>query len=140
MADYPTDRWIDELEFALGQAAALRLLANAGGQRRAIPKRAVGSRLELELGPEISAWLSARFGGTELDIPSLRGRQVQDRAAELRAAILEAGLTEPARSANVIAAQYGVTTMWVRKLRAQMRVEYGIEPMLPLFDLDHPSP
>lgn len=134
MADLPRDSWIDELERDLGQAAALRLLANAGGQRRAIPKRAQGSKISGEVGEPVAAWLSDRFGGTELDIPSLRARQFQDNAAALRASILEAGLTEPTRSANVIATEHGVTAAWVHKVRARMRVEYGVEPMLPLFD------
>lgn len=136
MADAPRDAWIDELERDLGQSAALQLLAAAGGQRRTIPRHAKGSRLSAELSVEIVTWLAARFGGTDVDIPSLRGRQQQDGAAQLRAAILEAGLTEPRCSANVIAARFGVTAQWVHKLRTQMRREYGIQPLLPMFDDD----
>ena len=130
MTDGPLDYWIDELEGDLGQAAALRLLANAGGQRRDVPKKAQGSRLADEVGLEVVKWLSARFGGTALDIPRYGARQRQDRAAELRAAILEAGLTEPTRSANVIATEFGVTAAWVHKLRTQMRKEYKIDEQL----------
>lgn len=133
-ADTPRDGWIDELERDLGQQAVLRLLANAGGQRRDIPKRADGSRLATEVGVEIVSWLSQRFAGTTLDIPSLRGREQQDRANQLRAAILDAGLTEPLRSANVIAAEFGVSAKYVHNLRSKMRKEYGLEPYFPLFD------
>ena len=127
------DAWIDELEHDLGQAAALRLLANAGGQRRHIPKKVDGSRLASELGEIIVAWLVARFGGTDLDIPSFHARQAQDRASELRAAVLEAGLDQPTRSANVIATEFGVTAAWVHKLRVKMRAELGGSQQMDLF-------
>lgn len=134
----PIDAWIDELERDLGRAAVLRLLANAGGQRRDIPKRPSGSRLAAELGLEVAEWLAARFGGTALDMPSPRGRETQERASLLRAAILEAGLTDPTRSANDIAVQFGVTAAWVHKLRSRMLAEYGLtdpaQPLLPMFD------
>lgn len=133
-ADIPQDAWIDELERDLGQAAALRLLANMGGQRRQIPKRARGSKLVEEVGAEIVVWLSGRFGGTKLDIPSARGREQQDRASRLRAALIEDGLTQPRRSANVIATEFGVTASYVHKLRAQLRREFDIEPMFGFFD------
>jgi hypothetical protein len=123
----PQDAWIDELEADLGQPAALKLLANAGGQRRKVPKRSQGSKLAVEVGLPVTEWLSVRFGGTDLDIPTPRARVQQDRAAELRATILEAGLTNPTRSANDIATQFGVTAAWVHKLRTQMRRESGYD-------------
>ncbi len=132
MPEQPRDSWIDELERDLGQAVVLRLLANIGGQRRDIPKRSKRSNLAKEVGHDAVEWLSARFGGTALDIPSARARETQDRAASLRAAILEAGLTEPTRSANVIASEFGVTAAWVHKLRTQMRREHGLDDQLSL--------
>lgn len=126
------DAWIDELERDLGQAAALRLLANAGGQRRDVPKRAKGSRLASEVGLPVVEWLAARFGGTAVDIPSFSARQKQDRAAELRAAVIEAGLTNPTRSANVIATEFGVTAAWVHKLRTELRRDLDADTQLPL--------
>lgn len=130
----PRDSWIDELERDLGQAAVIRLLANAGGQRRNIPELAEGSRLAAEVGEDIVGWLSMRFAKTTLDIPSQRGREQHDRANRLRAAILDAGLTDPKRSANVIAAEFGVSAKYVHNLRSKMRKEYGLEPYFPLFD------
>ncbi len=129
--------WIDELERDLGLPARLRIIANAGGQRRDIPRpeNAAGSALAAEIGPETVHWLAVRFAGTKIDIPSARGGEVQRRANLLRAAILDAGLTEPTRSANDLAREHGVTSMWVRKLRAEMRAEAGIDPsQLSLFD------
>ncbi|ANT39892.1 hypothetical protein RGUI_0822 [Rhodovulum sp. P5] len=128
----PPDTWIDELEHDLGQAAALRLLASAGGQRRNIPKRPDRSRLGDELGLDVVRWLSARFGGTAVDIPSVHGRERQDRSSRLRAAILDAGLTEPTRSANDIAAEFGVTAAYVHKLRSQMRRDAAADAQMPL--------
>lgn len=135
-AGRPIDAWIDDLEGDLGVAAVLRLLANAGGQRRNIPARAEGSKLAEEVGEEVVAWLSSRFAGTAVDIPSPRGREQQSRASQLRAAILEAGLTQPTRSANVIAAEFGVTAAWVHKVRTQLRAEIRNpdQPLLPMFD------
>lgn len=128
--------WIDELERDLGQAAVLRLLANAGGQRRNIPKRAEGSVLAREVGDEVVSWLAARFGNTSIDIPSRRGRDQQNRANQLRAAILEAGLTNPTRSANVIAKEFDVTAVWVSALRREMREEFGLGRQAGLFPFD----
>ena len=133
-----SDAWIDELERDLGLAARLRLLANCGGQRRAIPMpaHAERSRLASEVGAAVAIWLAARFAGSELDIPSHRGQVARDMASALRAAVIEAGLTEPQRSANAIASEHGVTSMWVRKLRAELRAEQRAERQmpLPLFD------
>ncbi|MDP2086310.1 MAG: hypothetical protein Q8K20_14020 [Gemmobacter sp.] len=128
--------WIDELERDLGQAARLRLIASAGGQRRDIPKpaHAAASKLAGEVGADVAVWLAERFGGEKLDFPSARGRELERRAALLRAAILDAGLTNPSRSANDLATEHGVSSMWVRKQRAQMRRERDREPFLPLFD------
>ena len=137
-ADIPKDVWIDELESDLGQAAALRLIANLGGQRRDIPLEADGSVLSDEVGIDIVRWLARRFGGTKLSIPSARGREQQDRANQLRAAILEGGLFHPRRTANDIAVEFGVTSDWVRILRGRMRRECdrecNIEPEFPFFD------
>lgn len=128
--------WIDEMERDLGLAARLRLIANAGGQRRDIPHpaNAPTSALAAEVGADIVLWLSARFAGTKVDFPSARGREMERRAALLRAAIIDAGLTHPTRSANDLATEHGVSSMWVRKQRAEMRREIEREPPLPLFD------
>lgn len=128
--------WIDELERDLGLAVRLRVIGNAGGQRRDIPRpeNAEDSVLAREIGAEAVLWLAKRFAGTKIDIPSVGGSESQRRASLLRAAILDAGLTEPTRSANDLAREHGVTSMWVRKLRAELRREAGLEPeQLSLF-------
>lgn len=131
--------WIDELERDLGRAARLRLIANAGGQRRNIPtkRRAAHSQLASEVGTEIVMWLAERYAQTVIDIPSSHGSDRQDRASRLRAAILEAGLTNPNRSANDIASEFGVTAAWVHKLRSQIRDEFGLPDQMS-FPFDTP--
>jgi len=128
--------WIDELERDLGPAARLRLIANAGGRYRNVPQlgHAAASKLATEVGADVVTWLAERFGGTCVHFPSPRGRETERRAALLRAAILDAGLTNPKRSANDIAGEFGVSAHWVHKLRGRMQKEYGVEPLLPLWD------
>lgn len=129
--------WLDELERDLGAPARLRIIANAGGQRRDIPgpEAAATSALAAEIGVKAARWLAARFAGTQIDIPSRRGSENLHRANLLRAAIIEAGLTNPTRSANDLALEHGVTSVWVRTLRAEMRRDAGIDPpRLSLFD------
>jgi len=125
---------IDELERDLGIAGRLRALANAGGQRRYVPMpdRVENSNLAAELGEDICCWLAGRFGGETVIFPSRKGYERDDDAALLRAAVLDAGLTEPSRSANDIAMEFGCTERWVRNLRAELREDTG-PAELPLF-------
>lgn len=128
---------IDELERDLGQAARLRVLANAGGQRRYVPMpdSVENSNLAAELGKEICCWLAGRYGGETVIFPS-KGHSGRDyQASLLRAAVLDAGLIDPNRSANDIAIAYGVSVRWVRKLRASLREEQPAQ-RLPWFDLN----
>ncbi len=128
--------WLDELEAELGQRAALRVLANCGGQRRNIPlpQNAAASALAIELGPQIACWIADRFGGGKVEFPSSHARRAGDAAARLRADVLEAGLTDPARSANDIARAHHRSVRRVEQLRQELRAESGREPdVLPLF-------
>lgn len=116
---------IDQLEADLGVSARLTVLANVGGQRRHVPlpANAIGSKLAGEVGDEVAIWLAARFGGDQVVFPSARGRAAEDAANALRAAVIDAGLIEPTRSANDIAREFGVSENWVYKLRGQLRDE-----------------
>lgn len=121
-----TDRFdIDALEAELGQAAALRILANIGGQRRNIPlpRNAATSALAREIGPRAAIWIAEHFGGEIVAFPSRYGREAESRAARLRADVIDAGLTEPRRSANDIAAAHGVTARRVEQIRQDLRDE-----------------
>lgn len=127
-------QFMDELERDLGQAARLRLMLNAGGQKRYIPKPAHirASSLANEIGLQTAVWLANRFPGAQISFPSRHGSDADERASQLRAAIIEAGLTEPAQSANDIAVAFGVTSRRVHQIRAELRGEAS-EPALPLF-------
>lgn len=120
------DSWIDELEWDLGPQARLQLIAVCGGQRRDVPsvERAARSKLASEVGAKITVWLARRFAGTAIEIPSRQGHTSRDRANQLRAAILEAGLGDsPSRSANEIAKQFNVSATWIYRLRSELRAE-----------------
>lgn len=129
-----TDRFLDRLEAELGPAVRARILAAVGGQRRHVPMpvNVPGSRLAAEIGLDAAQWLAQEFGGEQLDFPSRGGAAAEDRSARLAAAVLEAGLTQPCRSANDIAAEFGVTAVRVRQVRRELR-EARPAPVLPLF-------
>lgn len=122
--------WIDELERDLGHAARLRLIANAGGQRRKLPSPSYAARSALarEVGADVATWLARRFrGGDVIAVPTARGHQRRTSASRLAAAVIEAGLTDPARSANAIAIEHGVSAAHVHRLRREMRKEAGVD-------------
>lgn len=127
--------WIELLEAELGREARLRLVANAGGQRRSIPlpENAAGSPLAAEVGLEITMWLAERFGTEDLSIPNDRQIARSSKSSLLVADILDAGLTNPTRSANDLARAHGVTRRWVTELRARLRAERGDADQLRLF-------
>lgn len=129
---------LDEIEKDLGIAARLRVLANAGGQRRYIPQPdgVIRSDLARELGPDVAYWLAGRYGGDLVTFPSRHGTERQDKAALLQAAVLDAGLTEPKRSANDIASEFGVTARYVHMVRASLKSGTSSQPspQADLFD------
>ena len=114
---------IDQLEADLGLKAALSVLANCGGQRRSVPlpKNAARSALAREVGPDVAHWLAARYGGEDIEVPSRAGREADERAAQLMADVLDAGLTHPGKSANDLASKHGVSVRHVHRLRAELR-------------------
>ncbi|MBO6789533.1 MAG: hypothetical protein JJ894_03250 [Dinoroseobacter sp.] len=113
---------LEELARDLGEPARLRVLANAGGQCRYIPRpeNVPGSPINQEFGPEIALWLSARYAAAEVEFPSSRQRHVDEQARLLRVAVMDAGLTNPTRSANDIASEFGVTVRRIRQIRQEL--------------------
>ncbi|MDZ4096423.1 MAG: hypothetical protein U1D35_16110 [Paracoccaceae bacterium] len=99
---------------ACGDAGGNALVAAYGGRRIDIPK-IVHGRLVETLGAMIVVVLVKHFGGTALDVPSWGHAERIRKSIRLKHDILHSGLT-----ANEIAARHGVTSMWVRKLRARI--------------------
>ena len=133
--------FMDELERDLGLPARLRVIATAGGQRRHIPlpDNALTSKLAGEIGADATFWLAGRFGGDILIFPSKGAGRREHQAALLRAAVLEAGLTDASRSANDIAAEFGVHERHVRAVRKELREDQPA-PELPLFTFNSVDP
>lgn len=126
---------LDRLEAELGDLARARIIAEIGGRRVTIPmpRNAPGSRLAEMIGLEAAQWLAEEYGGEAVDFPSRSGAASQERAARLLAAVLEAGLTHPTRSANDIADEFGVTRRRVTQLRQELRADPWYRSILPLF-------
>ena len=97
-----------------GEAASSALVEAFGGQRIDIPKRVAG-RLVDALGPQITAVLVDHFGGCQLDVPSHGHTERIQKSLRLKHDILTSG-----HSANEIATRHGVTSAWVRRLRAEI--------------------
>lgn len=102
------------LNKALGEAASVALVGAFGGQRIDIPKTTTGRLVDI-LGPDITAVLVEHFGGCRLDVPSRGHTERVLNSLRLRQDILTSGL-----SANQIALKHGVTSTWVRRLRADI--------------------
>ena len=127
--------WIDDLEADLGTPARLRLISMSGGRRRTIPhpRNVSASALVHEFGFDVTLWLAERFGGQDVEIPSGRADARAAASALLVADILEAGLTNPTRSANDLAKAHGVTQRWVRMLRRELSRQRPDDDQLSLF-------
>jgi len=102
------------LNAACGDDAAHVLVRTYGGKRIDVPLNVTGKLVD-DLGPDITAALVAHFGGCKLDVPSWGHAERIGRSLRLRHDILTTSL-----NANELAARHGVTSMWVRKLRAQL--------------------
>lgn len=102
------------LDETCGDKASAALVEAYGGQRIDIPK-SVSGRLVETLGLEITAVLVDHFGGCRLDVPSRGHTERILKSIRLKRDVLASGL-----SANEIAIKHGVTSVYVRKLRADI--------------------
>jgi len=102
------------LNDACGEAASSALVKAFGGRRIDVPQTVSGRLVEV-LGLAITAALVEHFGGCKLDVPSWGHAERIQKSLRLKHDILTSGLT-----ANELAARHGVTSMWVRKLRAEL--------------------
>lgn len=101
---------------ALGDAAALRVIQVAGGERVFVPRTAHGSRLAGRLGLDITAVLSGQWPGETLTLPSRGAINDRARAAERRRAVLSSP-----DSINTLARELSISTRRVEQIRAEGR-------------------
>lgn len=93
-----------------------RFLSRAGGMRLYVPGRRLdGSLLERLAGRDIARWISDRYAGEYLDVPSARA-QARDG---LRQALREA----PGCAVNVLANRFGVSARRVLQVKAELAAE-----------------
>ena len=102
-----------------GQEACDKMINAYGGMRISIPLYVRGKHLEA-LGADVLKVLVRYFGGTELNIPSRGGVERAIRAYRLKNDIVSSS-----KSANALAAEYGVTASYVHKLRSKLRDDAG---------------
>ena len=104
---------LSDLETDLGSGAACALVSTFGGRTVSIPKCATGSFIETALGADIASWLVAKHGAESIDIPG--------NASLVAAARRDHVAAHPEKSANVLAAEIGVTSRTIRKIRSALR-------------------
>lgn len=113
--------WAEELRAEIGDAAVEQFLTRAGGMRLYVPgARLAGSPLMVLAGQDIARWISERYAGDYIDVPSARA-QARDG---LRQALLEA----PDTPVNELANRFGVTARRVLQVKADLAQEH--EPPL----------
>ncbi|WP_297772723.1 hypothetical protein [uncultured Roseovarius sp.] len=108
--------WVDELRADIGDAPVDRFLARAGGMRVYVPgARLAGSLLVTLAGRDIARWISDRYAGEYLDVPSARA-QARDG---LKQALREA----PDTPVNELANRFGVSARRVLQVKAELAAE-----------------
>jgi hypothetical protein len=116
--------WVEELRAEVEAAPVERFLLRAGGMRLYVPHAPrPGSPLMVLGGRDIARWISARYAGEYLDVPSCRA-QARDG---LRQALSEASETP----VNVLANRFGVSWRRVLQVKAELVAEEE-PPLLPL--------
>jgi hypothetical protein len=116
--------WHEDLRDEFGDAPVDRFLARAGGMRLYVPRRKLtGSPLVALAGRDIASWLSDRYAGDTIDVPSNR--------ALASVGLREALAREPDAPINLIANRFGVTARRVLQVKAEIAREEE-PPMLRL--------
>lgn len=99
-----------------GEAAALKLVQELGGQKITVPLRPEASILAAKFGIETARVLVDHYGGNSAYIPNLGLR-----LAAMRKKFV---LTHPHMSANHLAASLGISSRQVEKIRALSRPDH----------------
>jgi len=109
--------WAEDLRAEVGDAPVDRFLGRAGGMRLYVPgsARLSGSSLVGLAGKDIARWISDRYAGEYLDVPSLRARS--------RDGLVQALRDEPDAPINALANRFGVTARRVLQVKADLARE-----------------
>lgn len=108
--------WIDEMRADLGEAPVARFLSRAGGMRLYVPGTRLADSLLVTLaGRDIARWISARYAGEYLDVPSGR--------AQAREGLKQALREAPDTPVNELANRFGVTARRVLQVKAELAEE-----------------
>jgi hypothetical protein len=108
--------WVEELRAEMEPGPVDRFLARAGGMRLYVPgQRLTGSLLATLAGRDIARWISDRYAGEYLDVPSARAQAREG----LRQALREA----PGAPVNVLANRFGVSARRVLQVKAELAEE-----------------
>lgn len=110
---------LEEIKAVAGEAAALKLAAEAGGTRRYVPKRpSAGGCLAQLVGLDAAIVIARLYGGEQIEIP-MAAQWSRLREA---AALVAEGLSEAK-----IARRMRMTERNVRYIKAKLREE-GVRP------------
>tara|TARA_R100000789_G_scaffold22590_1_gene25343 strand:+ start:3199 stop:3588 length:390 start_codon:yes stop_codon:yes gene_type:complete len=108
--------WIDEMRADLGDAPVERFLSRAGGMRLYVPGTRLAESLLVTLaGRDIARWISDRYAGEYLDVPSGRAQAREGLKHALREA--------PDAPVNELANRFGVTARRVLQVKAELAEE-----------------
>ena len=118
--------WIEDLADELGDNACARFVRRAAGMRIYVPShtRLESSVLRSLAGEAIASWLSDRYAGEYIDVPSAR--------AQARDTLRRAVLSEPDTPVNALAHRYGVTARRIMQIRAEGQADTPEPPLLRL--------
>lgn len=113
--------WLDDLRAEMEPAPIERFLSRAAGMRLYVPgARLTGSPLFTLAGRDVARWISDRYAGDYIDVPSGR--------AQARDGLRQALRDDPGAPVNALAQRFGVTAR--RVLQVKSEVSQEIEPPL----------
>ena len=105
--------WVDDLRAEIEARPVERFLARAGGMRLYVPgSRLTGSLLVELAGRDIARWISERYAGEYVDVPSAR--------AQAKSGLRQAVIEEPHAPVNALANRFGVSARRVLQVKAEL--------------------
>ena len=127
----PLPKLLADLAEAQGMGAALTLAREAGGTVIYVPK-SLTRTIERRFGRAIAQWLVEQYGPSMVEIPLGPNAREWQRAAALRAAIVD-----QRGSANELAKRFGIASRTVKRHRAKARDDDADLPLLAMLKGDN---